>query len=88
MNILIALTGDLPVGTDLALLQFIWMLVSGALLPERGALFPALQATGLAARGNPARLGSFPERRMANGCPSAVVASPDRRFTRLAGTLP
>lgn len=47
MNSLIALTGDLPVGTNLALLHFIWMLVSGALLPQRGALFPALQATGL-----------------------------------------
>lgn len=49
MKILIALTGDLPVGTNLALLQFFWMLVSGALLPQRGALFPALQATGLSA---------------------------------------
>jgi hypothetical protein len=47
MKSLIALTGDLPVGTNLALLQFIWMLVSGALVPQRGALFPALQATGL-----------------------------------------
>jgi hypothetical protein len=49
MNILVALTKDLPVGTNLALLQFFWMLVSGALLPQRGALFPALQATGLSA---------------------------------------
>jgi hypothetical protein len=49
MNTLIALTGNLPVGTNLALLQFFWMLVSGALLPQRGALFPALQATGLSA---------------------------------------
>jgi hypothetical protein len=49
MNTLIALIGDLPVGTNLALLQFFWMLVSGALLPQRGALFPALQATGLSA---------------------------------------
>ena len=49
MNILVALTEDLPVGTNLALLQFLWMLVSGALLPERGALFPALKATGLSA---------------------------------------
>jgi len=47
MTILIALTEGLPVGTNLALLQFMWMLVSGALLPQRGALFPALQATGL-----------------------------------------
>ncbi len=49
MNVLIALTSNLPVGTNLALLQFLWMLVSGALLPQRGAIFPALQATGLSA---------------------------------------
>src|SRR3990172_4451646 len=47
MKILVALTEGLPVGTNLALLQFLWMLVSGALLPQRGALFPALQASGL-----------------------------------------
>ena len=37
----------LPIGTNLALYQFLWMLVSGALHDSRGALFPALQATGL-----------------------------------------
>lgn len=47
MSILVELTKSLPVGTNLALLQFLWMLVSGALLPQRGAIFPALQATGL-----------------------------------------
>jgi len=47
MNILVTLTKDLPIGTNLALLQFMWMLVSGALLPQRGALFPALKASGL-----------------------------------------
>ena len=47
MKVLVALTEGLPVGTNLALLQFLWMLVSGALLPQRGALFPALQAIGL-----------------------------------------
>ena len=47
MNILVELTEGLPVGTNLALLQFLWMLVSGALLPQRGALFPALKLTGL-----------------------------------------
>lgn len=47
MNILVALTNGLPLGTNLALLQFLWMLVSGALLPQRGAIFPALQAIGL-----------------------------------------
>lgn len=44
---LIELTQDLPIGTNLALLHFLWMLVSGALLPQRGALFPALKAIGL-----------------------------------------
>jgi hypothetical protein len=47
MNILVALTKDFPVGINLALLQFLWMLVSGALLPQRGAIFPALQSIGL-----------------------------------------
>ena len=47
MNILVALTEGLPVGTNLALLQFLWMLVSGSLLSQRGAIFPALQSTGL-----------------------------------------
>lgn len=47
MNILVELTKGLPIGTNLALLQFLWMLVSGALLPQRGAIFPALQSTGL-----------------------------------------
>jgi hypothetical protein len=28
-------------------LHFMWMLVSGALLPNRGAMFPALKSTGL-----------------------------------------
>lgn len=50
MNILVALTQGLPIGTNLALLQFIWMLVSGALLPQRGAIFPALQSIGLSAQ--------------------------------------
>ena len=47
MKILVALTEGFPVGTNLALLHFLWMLVSGALLPQRRAHFPALQATGL-----------------------------------------
>ena len=38
---------DLPIGTNLALYQFLWMLVSGGLHSSRGALFPALQAMGL-----------------------------------------
>ncbi len=47
MEALCAVTQDLPIGTNLALLHCLWMQLSGTLLPSRGALFPALQATGL-----------------------------------------
>jgi len=47
ITVLCALMENLPVGTNLALLQFLWMLVSGALLPNRGAIFPALKSIGL-----------------------------------------
>jgi hypothetical protein len=47
MRALCAVTESLPIGTNLALLHFLWMQLSGALLPSRGALFPALQAMGL-----------------------------------------
>lgn len=44
---LAAVVENLPIGTNQALYQFLWMLVSGKLLSSRGALFPALQAIGL-----------------------------------------
>lgn len=47
MSVLIKILTDLPKGTNLAMLHFMWMLVSGSLLPHRGALFPALQSTGI-----------------------------------------
>lgn len=47
MLALCVITQDVTIGTNLALLHFMWMLVSGALLPSRGAVFPALQAVGL-----------------------------------------
>lgn len=47
INVLSQLIQALPVGTNLALLHFMWMLVSGALLPSRGAVFPALKSIGL-----------------------------------------
>ena len=34
-------------GTNLGIYRFLWMLVSGALLTSRGAIFPALQSLGL-----------------------------------------
>jgi len=36
-----------PIGTNLGLMLFLWMLVSGNLLQSRGAIFPALQRMGL-----------------------------------------
>lgn len=45
--VLSILVQALPIGTNQALLHFMFMLVSGALLPSRGALFPGLKATGL-----------------------------------------
>jgi len=47
MEALCAATVNLPIGTNLGLLHFLWMQISGMLLPSRGALFPALQALGL-----------------------------------------
>jgi len=47
MNVLIELTQNMPIGTNLAMLHFLWMLGSGALLPQRGAIFPALKSIGL-----------------------------------------
>ena len=47
LRVLSKVTENLPVGTNLGLLPFLWMLVSGALLPRRGALFPALKSIGL-----------------------------------------
>jgi hypothetical protein len=47
INVLSQLIQALPVGTNLGLLHFLWMMVSGALLPSRGALFPALKSIGL-----------------------------------------
>jgi len=37
-----------PIGTNLGLMLFLWMLVSGNLLESRGAIFPALQRMGWA----------------------------------------
>lgn len=48
MEALCILTEGLPIGTNLGLLHFFWMQISGTLLSSRGALFPALQAGGLA----------------------------------------
>jgi len=41
------LLAGLPIGTNLAMLHVFWALLSGQLLPSRGALFPALKAIGI-----------------------------------------
>ena len=48
MSRLCALTESLPVGTNLSLVMVFWMLVTGQLLATRGAVVPALSASGLA----------------------------------------
>jgi hypothetical protein len=51
MNHTIAVLSELlvglPIGTNLAMLHVFWALLSGQLLPSRGALFPAMKAIGL-----------------------------------------
>ena len=47
MTALSTLVTPLPMGPNLGLLHLLWTLVSGRLLASRGALFPALQETGL-----------------------------------------
>jgi hypothetical protein len=49
--VLTELLEGLPIGTNLAMLHVFWALLSGQLLPSRGALFPALKAIGLEAAG-------------------------------------
>lgn len=46
-EVLSAIVIDLPLGTNLGLFYILWTLISGRLLQTRGALIPALAATGL-----------------------------------------
>lgn len=46
-EVLSAMVIDLPLGTNLGLFHILWTLISGRLLQTRGALIPALAATGL-----------------------------------------
>jgi hypothetical protein len=47
IGVLCAVVGRTPIGTNLALVHLLWMLVSGRLLASRGAVIPGLSATGL-----------------------------------------
>lgn len=46
INVLEQVVKDVPVGTNLGLLQFLWAIVTGAFLSSRGAIFTALQSCG------------------------------------------
>ena len=46
-EVLSAIVIDLPLGTNLGLFHILWTLLSGRLLQSRGALIPAVAATGL-----------------------------------------
>jgi hypothetical protein len=48
VQVLEHLVKPVPMGTNLALLQLMWALVSGAFLPSRGAVHSALQQAGFA----------------------------------------
>ena len=47
IEVLSPIVMDLPVGTNLGLWQLLWALISGRLLAQRGAIIPALAASGL-----------------------------------------
>jgi len=47
LGVLCGVVGGTPIGTNLGLVQVLWMLVSGRLLATRGAVIPGLSATGL-----------------------------------------
>jgi len=48
IEVLSVLVTDLPIGTNLAIFHLLWTVLSGRLLPSRGAIIPALSASGLA----------------------------------------
>lgn len=50
MTLRCGLVVNLPIGTNLGLVQVLWMLVSGRLLTTRGAIIPGLDACGLSRR--------------------------------------
>jgi len=47
IEVLCAVVAGIPIGTNLGLVQLLWMLVSGQLLASRGAVIPGLSAPGL-----------------------------------------
>lgn len=82
-----------PVGTNLAMVHFLWMLISGALLPNRGAIIPALKSTGLSdaeTRRSWAAFGSgvWSIHEMCSAFGNYVRKLPDWKERRYEGYLP
>ena len=50
MTLLCSVVRTLPIGTNLALLHLLWMMISGQLLLSRGAIIPGLHQMGLSDR--------------------------------------
>jgi hypothetical protein len=46
IHVLQVVLQGVPVGTNLALLQLLWSMVNGSFLASRGAIFPAMKASG------------------------------------------
>ena len=46
IHVLEQVVKGLPMGTNLALVQFLWAIITGSFLNSRGAIFPALQSCG------------------------------------------
>lgn len=74
MKILVKLTESFPIGTNLALLQFMWMLIIGALLPQRGVIFSSITMHRVVGTGN-ASMGSLSGWGRANSGISAVIVT-------------
>jgi len=51
IEVLSVLVTDLPIGANLAIFHLLWTVLSGRLLESRGAIIPALGASGLKADG-------------------------------------
>ncbi len=47
IEVLSVIVADLPIGTNLAVFHLLWAVLSGRLLESRGAIIPALSASGL-----------------------------------------
>lgn len=82
---LIELVEGVPKGTNVGLMQMMWAMVSGALLPNRGAVIPALASTGLTKEGNTESVGGISRGCMADRRPAGELARVCERATGMGG---